>query len=78
MKFSGRAGPCLSARFCASLQCNGEHGFDLLGIPAGHLKGRAGFIFSNVKTRWPSPQPFGSDLANLSKTAGAAADKVEA
>jgi hypothetical protein len=71
MGFIGRAGPCLSARFCASLQCNGECGFNLLGIPAGHLKGRAGFIFLNVKTRWPSPQPFGNGLANLSKTAGA-------
>jgi hypothetical protein len=37
----------LSARFCASLQLNGELAHDLLELPAGYLKGRTGFAKSD-------------------------------
>jgi hypothetical protein len=65
----GRAGPVLSARLCASLQANGDRNFFLLGIPAGHLKGKRAFGMG-LRARKAGPA---TGRADLSKTAGAVA-----
>jgi hypothetical protein len=56
----------LSARLCASLKTNGDRISFLLGIPAGHLKGKEAIvIFESAQGR------SGNGAADLSETAGA-------
>jgi hypothetical protein len=57
----------LSARFCASLQLNGELAHDLLELPAGYLKGRTGFL----RVCDGAPAVSGNGDGHLSETAGA-------
>jgi len=65
----------LSARLCASSKFNGGLAFDLLDIPAGHLKGRTGFSRENLMARRPPPA---TDAATCPRLPAPRPDKAKA